>query len=76
MASGGGGAQMLTVARSYPPTEAGHVGLGAHADFSLFTLLNQLPTASGGSALEVLNANGQWVPCYAKPYTYVCSLAT
>ncbi|KAL1306807.1 hypothetical protein AAFC00_005464 [Neodothiora populina] len=43
----------------YPPQEAStDIGLGAHADYSWFTLVNQLtPTP----ALEVLNHNGQWV---------------
>jgi isopenicillin N synthase-like dioxygenase len=35
------------------------IGLGAHADYSWFTLVNQLSTTS---ALEVLNHNGAWIP--------------
>jgi isopenicillin N synthase-like dioxygenase len=43
----------------YPSQEvANDIGIGAHADYSWFTLVNQLtPTP----ALEVLNHNGQWV---------------
>ncbi|KAF4123663.1 Isopenicillin N synthase [Geosmithia morbida] len=49
----------------YPPQgrdrdgDGGAVGIGAHADYSWFTLVNQLtPDAAG---LEVLDANGHWV---------------
>ena len=43
----------------YPPQEVSNdVGIGAHADYSWFTLVNQL---SPDPALEVLNANGHWV---------------
>ncbi|KAE9967338.1 hypothetical protein BLS_006435 [Venturia inaequalis] len=43
----------------YPPQEVNtDVGLGAHADYSWFTLVNQL---SATPALEVLNHNGGWV---------------
>ncbi|KAK9425470.1 putative Fe2OG dioxygenase domain-containing protein [Seiridium unicorne] len=46
----------------YPPqptTADDQIGIGAHADYSWFTLVNQL---SDTPALEVLNANGHWVP--------------
>ncbi|KAH9884093.1 2OG-Fe(II) oxygenase [Xylariomycetidae sp. FL2044] len=47
-----------------PPVSAaddsgGAVGIGAHADYSWFTLVNQL--SDDAPALEVLNANGHWV---------------
>lgn len=43
----------------YPSQEVNtDVGLGAHADYSWFTLVNQL---SATPALEVLNYNGAWV---------------
>ncbi|KAI0009233.1 Clavaminate synthase-like protein [Xylariaceae sp. FL0662B] len=44
----------------YPPADDGAVGIGAHADYSWFTLVNQL--SGDAAALEVLNANGRWVP--------------
>ncbi|KAE8441099.1 hypothetical protein EG329_005866 [Mollisiaceae sp. DMI_Dod_QoI] len=43
----------------YPPQPStSDVGIGAHADYSWFTLVNQL---SPTPALEVLNHNGAWV---------------
>ena len=43
----------------YPSQEIyNDVGIGAHADYSWFTLVNQL---SENPALEVLNHNGQWI---------------
>lgn len=43
----------------YPPQEASDdIGIGAHADYSWFTIVNQLTNTP---ALEVLNANGHWV---------------
>ncbi|CZR54731.1 uncharacterized protein PAC_04615 [Phialocephala subalpina] len=43
----------------YPSQETtSDVGIGAHADYSWFTLVNQL---SSVPALEVLNHNGAWV---------------
>lgn len=43
----------------YPPQEStADVGIGAHADYSWFTLVNQL---SSVPALEVLNHNGDWI---------------
>jgi isopenicillin N synthase-like dioxygenase len=43
----------------YPSQEVStDVGIGAHADYSWFTLVNQL---SDTPALEVLNPNGQWI---------------
>ncbi|KIW62937.1 hypothetical protein PV04_09824 [Phialophora macrospora] len=43
----------------YPPQElASDIGIGAHADYSWFTVVNQLTDCP---ALEVLNANGHWV---------------
>ncbi|KAL1897035.1 hypothetical protein Sste5346_004239 [Sporothrix stenoceras] len=49
----------------YPPQElAEDIGIGAHAGYSWFTVVNQLAFASspitGPLALEVLNANGHW----------------
>lgn len=44
----------------YPTQEtAADVGIGAHADYSWFTLVNQL--SLGIPALEVLNHNGEWI---------------
>jgi len=44
----------------YPPQEIPtDVGIGAHADYSWFTLVNQL--SLGIPALEVLNHNGEWI---------------
>ncbi|TVY55199.1 putative 2-oxoglutarate-dependent dioxygenase [Lachnellula suecica] len=44
----------------YPTQEAPtDVGIGAHADYSWFTLVNQL--SLGVPALEVLNYNGEWI---------------
>lgn len=43
----------------YPSQKVSNdVGIGAHADYSWFTLVNQL---SDTPALEILNHNGQWV---------------
>lgn len=43
----------------YPSQEvSSDVGIGAYADYSWFTLVNQL---SDTPALEVLNHNGQWI---------------
>ncbi|KAH7325557.1 Clavaminate synthase-like protein [Stachybotrys elegans] len=45
----------------YPPqapSDDDVIGIGAHADYSWVTLVNQLTSAP---ALEVLNANGHWV---------------
>lgn len=56
----------------YPSQEvAGDVGIGAHADYSWFTLVNQL---SDTPALEVLNHNGQWVSAPPIPNTLVCNV--
>ncbi|GAA5839274.1 hypothetical protein JCM9279_002649 [Rhodotorula babjevae] len=45
----------------YPPQQAdeSNPGLGAHTDFSSFTLVAQEPGSKPG--LEVLNLNGQWI---------------
>lgn len=43
----------------YPPQElATDIGIGAHADYTWFSVVNQL---SDVPALEVLNANGHWI---------------
>lgn len=56
----------------YPPQETvADVGIGAHADYSLFTLVNQL---SGTAALEVLNANAEWVSAPPLPHTLVVNV--
>ncbi|KAF2083790.1 Clavaminate synthase-like protein [Saccharata proteae CBS 121410] len=56
----------------YPPQEAStDVGIGAHADYSWFTLVNQL---SSTPALEVLNANGHWIPAPPIPNTLVVNV--
>ena len=55
----------------YPPQEAStDVGIGAHTDYSWFTLVCQGDV--GG--LEVLNANGIWVPADPKPRSFVCNV--
>lgn len=45
-------------------------GLGAHADFSWFTMVLQ-DTVPG---LEVLNKDGAWVEAPPKPGTFVCNV--
>ncbi|KAI4596752.1 hypothetical protein KJ359_005094 [Pestalotiopsis sp. 9143b] len=45
---------------SQPAAADDQIGIGAHADYSWFTLVNQLSLDT--PALEVLNANGHWVP--------------
>jgi isopenicillin N synthase-like dioxygenase len=57
----------------YPPQEVKgdeDIGLGAHTDYDLFTLVCQGQVA----ALEVLNANGIWVPAPPKPRTFVVNI--
>lgn len=62
----------------YPPQElAEDIGIGAHADYSWFTVVNQLATAAtptGPPALEVLNANGHWVGAPPLPNTLVVNV--
>lgn len=56
----------------YPPQDiASDIGLGAHADYSWVTLVNQL---SSVQALEVLNHNGHWVPAPPIPNTLVVNV--
>lgn len=56
----------------YPVQEvASDLGIGAHADYSWFTLVNQLTSTP---ALEVLNHNGQWVSAPPIPNTLVCNV--
>jgi isopenicillin N synthase-like dioxygenase len=56
----------------YPAQErADDVGIGAHADYSWFTLVNQL---SDTPALEVLNGNGEWVSAPPIANTLVCNV--
>lgn len=58
----------------YPPQHAeSDVGIGAHTDFCWFTLVCQSATAY--PALEVLNANGIWVPVHPQPNTFVVNIA-
>jgi len=58
----------------YPPQERqSDVGIGAHTDFCWFTLVCQSKTAY--PALEVLNANGIWVPVHPQPNTFVVNIA-
>jgi isopenicillin N synthase-like dioxygenase len=58
----------------YPPQERENdVGIGAHTDFCWFTLVCQNKTAY--PALEVLNANGIWVPVHPEPNTFVVNIA-
>lgn len=56
----------------YPSQETtADVGIGAHADYSWFTLVNQL---SPTPALEVLNHNGQWISAPPIPGTLVVNV--
>lgn len=56
----------------YPSQEVpSDVGIGAHADYSWFTLVNQL---SPTPALEVLNENGAWISAPPIPNTLVCNV--
>jgi isopenicillin N synthase-like dioxygenase len=56
----------------YPSQEvANDVGIGAHADYSWFTLVNQLSPTPG---LEVLNHNGEWVSAPPIANTLVCNV--
>ena len=58
----------------YPPQETkSDVGIGAHTDFCWFTLVCQSHTSQ--PALEVLNANGIWVPVHPEPHTFVVNIA-
>ncbi|KZM23067.1 uncharacterized protein EKO05_0008201 [Ascochyta rabiei] len=58
----------------YPPQEhETDVGIGAHTDFCWFTLVCQSATAQ--PALQVLNANGVWVPVHPQPHTFVVNIA-
>lgn len=57
----------------YPPQEVKgktDIGLGAHTDYSFFTLVQQESVA----ALQVLNANGIWIEAPPKPRTYVVNV--
>ncbi|KAF2877833.1 2OG-Fe(II) oxygenase [Massariosphaeria phaeospora] len=58
----------------YPPQASdADVGIGAHTDFCWFTLVSQSLTAR--PALEVLNANGAWVPVVPEPNTFIVNVA-
>lgn len=57
----------------YPPqaVQGGEdIGLGAHTDYDLFTLVCQEDV----EALEVLNANGIWIPANPMPRTFVVNI--
>jgi isopenicillin N synthase-like dioxygenase len=55
----------------YPPQEvSSDVGIGAHTDYSWFTLVCQ----TAPPALEVLNGNGIWVPAKPTPRTFVVNI--
>jgi isopenicillin N synthase-like dioxygenase len=53
-----------------PTTDGEDIGLGAHTDYDLFTLVCQHDVP----ALEVLNANGIWIPAPPKPRTFVVNI--
>ncbi|KAK5112419.1 hypothetical protein LTR85_011528 [Meristemomyces frigidus] len=56
----------------YPPQEvSSDVGIGAHADYSWFTLVWQMTATP---ALEVLNHNGHWVQAPPIPNTLVVNV--
>ncbi|XP_014554472.1 hypothetical protein COCVIDRAFT_39676 [Bipolaris victoriae FI3] len=58
----------------YPPQQReSDVGIGAHTDFCWFTLVCQSHTSY--PALEVLNANGIWVPVHHQPRAFVVNIA-
>lgn len=58
----------------YPPQPSPtDVGIGAHTDFCWFTLVCQSPTST--PALEVLNANGIWIPVHHVPRSFVVNIA-
>ncbi|KAL1595971.1 hypothetical protein SLS60_009661 [Paraconiothyrium brasiliense] len=58
----------------YPPQLSdADVGIGAHTDFCWFTLVAQSPTLH--PALEVLNANGIWVPVSHEADSFVVNIA-
>ncbi|ORY07901.1 hypothetical protein BCR34DRAFT_626322 [Clohesyomyces aquaticus] len=58
----------------YPPQDSEtDVGIGAHTDFCWFTLVFQSQTKE--PALEVLNANGVWVPVMPQKNTFVVNVA-
>jgi len=54
----------------YDPAPSDQIGIGAHTDFEVFTLLR--PTAPG---LEVLNGAGEWVDVPPLPGAYVVNIA-
>jgi isopenicillin N synthase-like dioxygenase len=55
----------------YPPQEmSSDVGIGAHTDYSWFTLVCQ----QGTPGLEVLNENGIWVPATPAPRSFVVNI--
>lgn len=54
----------------YDPAPTDQIGIGAHTDFEVFTLLR--PTAPG---LEVLNGAGTWVDAPPMPGAYVVNIA-
>ncbi|KIY47478.1 2og-Fe oxygenase family protein [Fistulina hepatica ATCC 64428] len=57
----------------YPPRPVemkNYIGLGAHADFTWITLVLQ----DSVPALQVLNANGVWIPAPVIPGAFVCNV--
>lgn len=48
------------------------LGIGAHSDYELFTILRQAGTIS---ALQVLNKKGEWIPAPPIPGTFVVNIA-
>ncbi|RDW59224.1 oxoglutarate oxygenase [Coleophoma crateriformis] len=57
----------------YPPQDpssTSETGIGAHTDFVCFTMLYQ--DSVGG--LDVLNANGKWIPAPPVPGTFVVNI--
>jgi len=59
----------------YPPLEPADVdttGLGAHTDVQLITMIAQEPYDI--QALEVLNANGEWISPSLEPESFVVNL--
>lgn len=50
--------------------EASDIGIGAHTDYTFFTLVQQENVA----ALQVLNANGIWIDALPRPRSYVVNV--
>jgi isopenicillin N synthase-like dioxygenase len=61
--------QLRLIHYPYDPSPSKAIGIGAHTDFEVFTLLR--PTKPG---LEVLNAAGEWIDAPPLPGAYVVNI--